>query len=350
MIRVVGLVLAALTALLAMPAAAQQRAPHPLFADQQIIQLTIRGPLRDLIGNAERSEEARDATLILGGARAETHAIRLSPRGISRRRRETCTFPPLRIEFRERPPATSFFTGQRRLKLVTHCRPQGSFSNYTLLEYAAYRMLNAITPVSLRVRLARIDYVEEGTGRPVASRLGFLIEDTDDAARRNGLTEIELRARIPVANLDLRAAARTAVFNYMVGNLDWAMNAGPAGDTCCHNTKLFGAQGAASGLIPVPYDFDYSGLVNAPYAAPPEQVPVSSVRQRRYRGFCVHNAQAQAAAAEFLAARSAILGALNEVSELEEGPRRSAAQWLERFFTDVATPADVERNLLRTCL
>lgn len=341
--------LAACAALAAAPATAQ-RAPHPLFADQQIIRLTIRGPLRDLIRRAEQSEDAADATLTLDGARPETHAIRLSPRGISRRRRDVCPFPPLRIEFRERPAATSFFTGQRRLKLVTHCRPQDAFSNYTLLEYAGYRMLNAITPVSLRVRLARIDYVDEGSRAPIASRLGFLIEDTDDAARRNGLSEIELRERIPVARLDPRAAARTAVFNYMVGNLDWAMNAGPAGDTCCHNTKLFGASATASGLVPVPYDFDYSGLVNAPYAVPPAQLSVNSVRQRRYRGFCAHNQQAQAIAAEILGQRAAILATLNEQPELAAGPRQSAAQWMERFFADIATPADVERNLLRNCL
>ena len=211
-------------------------------------------------------------------------------------------------------------------------------------------MLNALTPVSLRVRLARIDYVDEGSRQPIASRLGFLIEDTDDAARRNGLTEVELRERIPVDRLDPRAAARTAMFNYMVGNLDWAMNAGPPGDTCCHNTKLFGASATASGLVPVPYDFDYSGLVNAPYAVPPAQVPVRSVRQRRYRGFCAHNAEAQAAAVEFLSRRAIILAALNEVPELAPGPRQSAASWLNGFFEDIATPADVERNLLRNCI
>lgn len=342
-------VLAALFALGAAPAAAQ-RAPHPLFADQQVIQLTIRGPLRDLVRAAERSEEGQEASLSLGGDRPETHAIRLSPRGLSRRRRDVCTFPPLRIEFRSPPAAGSFFTGQRRLKLVTHCRGAESFSNFTLLEYAAYRMLNAITPVSLRVRLARIDYVDEGSRQPIASRLGFLIEDTDDAARRNGLAEIELRENVARTRLDPAAAGRTAVFQYMIGNLDWAMNAGPDGDSCCHNSKLFGARGGASGLIPVPYDFDYSGLVNAPYAVPPAQVPVSNVRQRRYRGFCVHNDEARAAAADMLARRGAILAALNEVPELSDGVRRTAAAYLDGFFAAIATPAEVERNLLRTCL
>lgn len=344
-----GLLLAILTVFAAAPALAQ-RAPHPLFADQQVIQLTIRGPLRDLIRRAEQSEDALDATLTLGGARPETHAIRLSPRGISRRRRDVCTFPPLRIEFRAPPAATSFFIGQRRLKLVTHCQSAASFSNFTLLEYAAYRMLNAITPLSLRVRLARIDYVDEGSRQPIASRLGFLIEDTDDAARRNGLVEIELRDGVPVARLDRPAAARTAVFQYMIGNLDWAMNAGRAGDSCCHNGKLLGLRGAAIALIPVPYDFDYSGLVNAPYAVPSRRVPVRNVRRRQYRGFCAHNEQARAAAAEILSRRGAILAALDEVPELSDGVRRNAAAYLEGFFADIATPAEVDRNLLGTCI
>jgi hypothetical protein len=79
-------------------------------------------------------------------------------------------------------------------------------------------------------------------------------------------------------------------------------------------------------------------------------VPVRSVRQRRYRGFCAQNVQAQAAAAQFLAAREAIFAALNERPELAAGPRNSAGFWLSGFFEDIATPADVERNLLRNCL
>ena len=40
----------------------------------------------------------RPATLALAGA-AETHAIRLSARGITRRKSDVCQFPPLRVEF-----------------------------------------------------------------------------------------------------------------------------------------------------------------------------------------------------------------------------------------------------------
>ena len=71
----------------------------------------------------------------------------------------------------------------------------------------------------------------------------------------------------------------------MISNLDWAMTAGPAGADCCHNARLMGVEGttgASTGLIPVPYDFDYAGLVNAPYAVPPEGIRVANVKVRRY--------------------------------------------------------------------
>lgn len=335
--------------LLAGPAAAAREA-DPLFESAEPIRLTISGPFGAIRRTAERSTDAHEASLSVVGAASETHAIRLSARGITRRRRDVCVFPPLRIHFAQAPPAASLFSGQRRLKLVTHCRPAESFQQYVLLEYAAYRLLNVLSPVSLRVRLAAIDYVETGADRPFASRLGFLIEDVDDAARRNRLVEIDT-GNVRVAQLSARGAARFAVFQYMIGNLDWSMDAGPPGTECCHNAKLLGAAaGAVNGLIPIPYDFDHSGFVDAPYATPPEQVPVATVRTRRYRGYCIHNEAAQAAAAEARAARAELEAALAAVPQLGARGRNRASAYLAGFFDDVASAQGVASNLLRTCL
>ena len=95
--------------------------------------------------------------------------INLQLRGITRRTSEICDFAPLRVDFTAAPPATSVFAGQRRLKLVTHCRNSASFQQYVLLEYAAYRLYNLLTPRSFRVRLANITY-QGDDGRPIAQR------------------------------------------------------------------------------------------------------------------------------------------------------------------------------------
>ncbi len=292
---------------------------------------------------------ARPASLALTHPAAETHAILLSPRGLTRRMRDTCSFPPLRVEFTVPPAPASLFERQKRLKLVTHCRSAGGFQQHVLLEYAAYRLLGVLSPNALRARLAQVDYVD-AAGRPMLSRLGFFIEDTDDAARRNGLAEVRTTLVAP-ARLDSREAARAALFQYMIGNFDWSMNVGPAGDDCCHNFRLMGAtKEARSGIIPVPYDFDFSGLVNTPYAVVPDIVPVSSVLQRRYRGHCVHNAQVLAVVPEFRARRAELLAVLGQIPQLEERRRARAVAYLEGFFRDIATDEDVHKRLLRTCL
>lgn len=345
---------ASLTALgmfmvMAIGAPAVAKPPKPLFASGETIRLTIAGPVATLARGPADDAKSVAATLTLAGAAPETLAIRLSARGLTRRKREVCSFPPLRVEFVQPPAATSLFTGQKRLKLVTHCRPAEDFQKYVLLEYSAYRLYNLLTPASFAVRLATIDYVDD-RGRAITSRLGFFIEDTGDMARRNERREFKTQTIVPVARLNARDAARVALFENMIGNLDWAINAGPAGTDCCHNSRLIIAEGQSADIVPVPYDFDFSGLVDAPYAVPPNSMRLTSVRKRRYRGFCRHNAEAQAGAALLFTQRSALLAVFDQIPQLEEKSRRKALAYVGGFFDQIGNPDDVAKKILTTCL
>ena len=344
------LVLAIILTAAAQPArSAPAKPPTPLFASDDPIHIALRSPISAIARTPQSLRTARPGTLTLRSPTAETHAIQLSPRGITRRLKVTCAFPPLRLEFTSKPAATSLFKGQKRLKLTTYCRTSPQHQQYVLLEYAAYRMFNVLAPTSLRARLANVDYMEDG--KPIISRLGFLVEDGDDAAKRNGLVEMRMPPRISTSQLDATAAARAALFEYMIGNLDWSMRAGPQGDACCHNFRLFGPSATAqTGFIPVPYDFDFSGLVDAPYAQPPEGIPISSVRQRFYHDYCVHNPEAIQVAAEFRAKRGELLAVLDSIPQLEERRRRAASDYLESFFRDIATDADVTNRVLKNCI
>ena len=337
----------ALALVMAPATAAAQGAEKPLFASNAPIRFSIQGPINRIVNRAARNTEAEAATLTLA-APAETLPIRLSPRGLSRRTGDICQFPPLRIEFAQPPAATSLFAGQRRLKLVTHCRSSAGFQQHLLLEYAAYRIFNQLTPLSYRARLATVDYTEPN-GKVSTSRWGFLIEDLDDVARRNGLTEARAGDRITSGQLEPAQAARVALFQYMIGNLDWSMRAGPEGEGCCHNSRLLSRPGSAA-LAPVTYDFDYSGMVGAPYALPPEQIPVRSVKTRYYQGYCRHNAQALAAAAEFRSKRAAIEGVFAEVPGLDPRTRTRAVNYLAGFFAEIATDDGVRSKILKNCM
>jgi hypothetical protein len=221
----------------------------PLFASSDVLKLTIRGPVQALA----RSRQPEPATLSVAGT-AEALPVQISARGLTRRRPEICPFPPLWVRFTNPPPPQSVFAGQTRLKLVSHCRTSASFQQHVLLEYAAYRMFNALSPASFKVRLANIDYVDE-RGRTVTSRYGFFIEDLGDVARRNGMQEAKLPERIPTSALSQRHAALYGLFQHMIANHDWSMRAGPAGEECCHNAQMIApARGVAAGAIPIPYE------------------------------------------------------------------------------------------------
>lgn len=336
--------LAVVALALAAPAAAQQPAT-PLFASDAPIRLTVTAPLQGLIHNRESGQRAAGS---LTEADGRVLPISLKLRGITRRTAEVCDFPPLRVDFTAPPPAASLFAGQDKLKLVTHCRNSPSFQQYLLLEVAAYRMYNLLTPHSFRVRLAEIDYRDPG-GRELMTRTGFFIEDLRDVARRNGMRQIHAGERIPVADLSAPDAARYALFQHMISNHDWSMRAGPPGEECCHNAQLIGTLGAGS-AIPVPYDFDFSGMVSTPYAHAPDELQISDVRQRVYRGYCMHNADAIGAARQMRALRPQLLGVLTQVPGLEPRTQQRAAAFLERFSADIATDEAVGAKVLNHCV
>ena len=328
--------------LLSAPLAAQQP-PKPLFAASDPIRITIQAPLSGLIHN--RSSNIVQGTLTDPSGNALP--VALSVRGITRRAVDTCDFPPLRVEFTAPPPPTSLFAGQKRLKLVTHCRNSPAFQQYVLLEYSAYKMYNLLTPHSFDVRLANVDY-RDADGRPIISRVGYFLEDLRDLAKRNGMKETHAPNLIPIADLSPPDAARYALFQDMIANHDWSMRAGPAGKACCHNAELMGplAPGAA---VVVPYDFDFSGFVDTPYATPPDQLHLSSVRERVYRGYCTHNPDALAVARQMRAARPQMVAAITATPGLDPQRAAKAIGFLDGFFAQIATDEAVNSNLLRRC-
>ena len=325
-----------------------RKAAEPLFRSNDVIDLTIKAPFASLSRSAAVADAGVAGTVTVGGT-ADALPVTLSPRGITRRKRETCPFPPLWVEFAAKPPSASVFKGQIKLKLVTHCRAPESFQQFVLLEYAAYRLANVVMPASFQARLARINYVDQD-GTALTTRTGFLIEDGGEVAKRNALHEVRNVPRIRPPQLDPRAAARFAVFENMIGNLDWAMIAGPPGSDCCHNSRLMGARDATGALVPVPYDFDYAGIVDAPYAVPPAQIKIASVRTRRYRGYCLHNAELGAVAAEFNAKRPQLLAVIDDLPQLDAGARAKARSYLEGFFEQIASPAAIADKFEKNCL
>ena len=123
---------------------------------------------------------------------------------------------------------------------------------------------------------------------------------------------------------------------------------GPKGERCCHNTAVLGDETGKPHLL-MPYDFDQSGLVNAPYAEPDERLGLRTVLQRKYRGFCAHNDQLPAVLEMFNAQRAELESIFNDDTLPHAKVRRGAWKYVTRFFDEINDSEKFEEKILRAC-
>lgn len=272
--------------------------------------------------------------------------IEVNVRGKSRE--ELCTYPPLKIDFVRDEVEGTVFAGQNKLKLVTLCERTPEFRAYLAKEFLIYRLFNALTDRSFRVRWAEIDYVDESRKKPDEfSAPAFFIEDDREVADRLGLEVVEREHQLPIADLEPRHTALLALFQYMIGNTDWDI-APAAGEACCHNAKTIAA--ADGSVILLPYDFDQAGLINTGYAAPSRvlQRYINEVTERLYRGFCRHNDHIDAARALIESHRAALQSLLEHPPIEVRGLDRST-RYLSDSFEYLGDRDDLESAIDRGC-
>jgi hypothetical protein len=321
-------------------------AGRPLFQSDATLTVTLQAPWLDLL---KKTNDQRRHAAVIGYNDAQGNAQRIEAtietRGLTRLR--FCRFPPLRIRFAKAATQGTVFEGQRSLKLVTHCRNGQQFAQYYVQEMLAYRIYNLLTDVSFRVRPLDITYIDSRGGKANGPRFAFLIEDTDDMARRNGLKR-DRAAKFAIGDLDALALSRLMIFQYLIGNTDFAVLSGPREDACCHNTRVVGS-GDPQARIAVPYDFDSAGMVAADYVAPHESLPIKRVSERLYRGFCRHNHTLAAAREEFLAQRTAIFELIEDEPRLNAKRRRELTRYIEEFYATLNSEYGFQREIGAKC-
>jgi len=252
--------------------------------------------------------------------------VQASTRGKLRLARKVCSFPPLRVQFSKKEAKGTAFESQGSLKLVTHCENTGEYEQYVLRESLAYKIANVLTPASFRIRVARATYVDSTTGKTLTTRASFFIEDQNTVARRMQGRIALLEKRL-FRHLDQPSLVRLAVFQVLIGNTDYSIHA-------LHNVRLI--QDPQGILRPVAYDFDSSGLVNPPYAAPDRRLQISSVLERRYRGPCLPVEELEPTVAEFRAKKAEILALCDAEAGLTRRHRDAAKDYLTDFFDIIA--------------
>lgn len=331
-----------------LPVAAADSKPPKLFEQSSEMKVTLSGPWRYIERNVE-DDAMYPAQLTYTGSDGQRHTIdvEVTPRGISRRLR-VCDFPPLKVHFDKDKMKGTEFRGNKSLKLVTYCDRHSKYQQYYVKEFLVYRIYNLITEYSFRVRPLSIEYVDSQKGGDSLIRFGFLIEDLDDVADRNDVEKLSI-AKIPVKDLDPTTTSHMSLFQYMVGNLDWAATDGPEEDSCCHNTKLIGKGNDQIPKYSVPYDFDSTGLVDAHYAAPPAALRMRNIRQRLYRGLCYFNDSLPQSTGLFNDKKADILALFETNAYLTDKTKKKAVEYLEEFYQVINNPKLLQKEIIDKC-
>ena len=316
--------------------------PKYLFQSDELLYLTLTMDVKSVFSNRE-AEERHPAEISYTNTEGNkiTIPININVRGNFRKDRNNCDFPPLRLCFTDTAVINTIFVGQEKIKLVTHCRSRHDlYEQNVLKEYLAYKLYNLFAEESYYVRLVHVTYADVKGKLDTLNKMAFLIEPTKQMAQRNGCERLQV-SNIHQTKTNKHKTMVMAIFQYLTGNTDWSV-------WVQHNTILLKEDTSPVPIV-VPYDFDWSGLVNPPYAVPSEFLPIETVRTRLYRGYCRTDAELQPALNEFIQSKDEIYQTCNSIPFLSEKELKKVLKYIDDFYKIIENPKKVELEFHSKC-
>lgn len=278
-------------------------------------------------------------TYYLGDKDSVNKDIKLKARG-EIRRTQICDFPPLYLNFSMKDTAGEFI-GINKLKVVPYCKL--GYEDYVLREYLIYKLYNVLTDNSLKVRLLRINFINTAKESKPIRQYGFAIEPVKLFEKRTHTFELK-SMNLTQRNIKPEMMDRFAIFNYMIGNTDWAVPS-------LHNALVLSqpySERPDLAMI-VPFDFDYAGLVNTDYAVPFETLPIKTVRERLYLAVCRNEESFKNALKEFSDKKEEFYRVINDFPYMKERSKKDMISFLNGFFDEFDKRNTIVQELLRDC-
>lgn len=235
------------------------------LTEEEGARLTLEMDYTTLLENRKTNEYF---PAMLTDAAGKTYKIEIKPRG--KYRRKVCEMPPLKMKFSKKILLAEGLDTLNEVKIVMPCFDTPEGDELIVREYLAYRMFEHLTSASVRARLVRIT-LRDTHVESKRTMYCMLVEDEEETVARMKGTLIDQYGISP-DSLVMNQAALVAMFQYMIGNTDWDIS-------MMRNVRLVRTYETGKVLV-VPYDFDFSGLVSAPYSSPSAETGLRTVRDR----------------------------------------------------------------------
>ena len=311
-----------------------------LFESEEVLTIRISGNMRALLKDRKGESVYQSFTLsyTTNDSSRVSIPLRIKQRGHFRRTMGNCSYPPLLLNFsKEDIPSSSLFHQQNKVKLVTPCQGE----KYVIREYLVYKLYNLISLKSFKARLVKVIYEDTERGKISDPLYGILLEEEEQMAKRNQASLVEGKLFRPQQTRQ-DDFLKMAVFQYLIGNTDWSIQ-------YYQNIKLITVPDNNT-PIPIPYDFDHSGIVGAPYAHPAPELMLQSTRERRYRGYCLSDlTMLDSSFAEFQKLKNQIYGLYAGNSLLEPSYVKATLKFLDTFYETIKSPKDVKSEFSYPC-
>ena len=306
-----------------------------MYADNdRPLVIRLEAPMDSLYNNSDEEHQSVLSFKDVAGKQQVWH-LKVGLRGGFRLR--NCDFAPLKLNFKKGELKDAGLVKFDKYKLVTNCFDSEEAQSLVYREYLAYRTYNLISKHSFRVQLLTITYVDSEGKHPDREATGFIIEEEDELANRLGIDIFPGASGAPSMSYNARAEATHAMFQYLIGNGDYST-------AIVHNLKVYGTPG--SGLIPVGYDFDFSGWVGAPYALMETEEGLQNIFEPAYQGFALNDELMRGVADHFLDKEKAVVGLINAFTWLPNKEQKELKRFARQFFKDLKRMnGNTERSL-----
>jgi hypothetical protein len=246
-------------------------------------------------------------------------------------RRKTCELPPLKLKFSKKGLVAEGLDTLNEIKIIMPCYDNDRGDELVMKEYLAYRMFEKITPASVRARLIKINLKDTHVEKGGKSFYALLVEDEEELAARLKANPVD-QYGIEPDSLNTNQAALTVMFNYMIGNTDWEI-------AMMRNVRLF--QSFEGGKVfTIPYDFDFSGFVSAPYSSPSSESGLKTVRDRFLMSSGL-KPESLKRAAKILKNLSPELIEICKLKQLDRDEQNNIIAYLQIFFDQCDTNENV---------
>jgi hypothetical protein len=314
--------------------------PQPLFDTHTALEVTLVADWPGLWRSRQEVDRIWEGELRY---KEEGHDERVlpvgfSPRGLSRLNPDICDFANLFLHFEPAQVQGTLFATQQSLPLVTYCQRHSVYQQYVIKEYLLYRVYNLLTDLSLRVRLVRVTYEPTGRGR-ISTGHAFFVENYHALAHRLGGRVVEIEGFNP-NHSDPYQIGLLEVFQYLIGNTDW---------TAVHQHNIALIRRHDDSIIPIPFDLDHSGAVNAEYSVPDALLDIPTVRTRVFRGICRPEHHLTPVLDRFRTQRPAIEGLYREEQTLSPRELSRALKYYADFYRTLDSEKLLRSRILDRC-